>query len=176
MTNMFKVAGGGVLLAAFISFGAFVAAPRAYAQGPIYIEWENSPRYYPGDEDSRVARAHFVNGQYGLAAEYYRRSVEATPQNGAAWIGLAASYDEIGRYDLARHAYRVARRLAGNNPLLLNNLGYERLLRGDRRAALRLFHKARRLDPYDPTIANNLALAEEGQYYFWNGPDWPTRY
>jgi Flp pilus assembly protein TadD len=44
------------------------------------------------------------------------------------------------------------------------------LLRGDRRGALRLFHEAQYLAPADPTIANNIAIAGEGQAYFWNGP------
>jgi hypothetical protein len=43
-----------------------------------------------------------------LAEQHYRRAVEATHQNGSAWIGPAASYDRLGRFDLADFAYRHA--------------------------------------------------------------------
>jgi Flp pilus assembly protein TadD len=134
-----------------------------------YLESEYELRMYRGDDDASRARAHFLNGDYGLAELFYRRAVEATAQNSAAWAGLAASYDRIGRYDLAARAYRQAYRLGGTRYVLLNNQGYGRLLRGDRRGALRLFHEAQYLAPGDPTIANNIVIAQEGQAYFWNG-------
>jgi tetratricopeptide (TPR) repeat protein len=68
---------------------------------PAYIEPGYDPRFYPGDEDTRLGWAHLVSGNYGLAEQHYRRAVEATRQNGSAWIGLAASYDRLGRFDLA---------------------------------------------------------------------------
>jgi tetratricopeptide (TPR) repeat protein len=169
MAKGFRRAGVGLFLAAVMGIGVFPAATGAHAASASYIEWEYAPRFYPGDEDARIARAHFIRGEYGLAAVRYRRAVEATHQNGAAWVGLAASYDRIGRYDLAARAYRVALRLGGANYIVLNNLGYEQLLRGDRRQALRLLTRAQRLAPADPTIANNIAVAKEGHAYFWNG-------
>jgi Flp pilus assembly protein TadD len=69
-----------------------------------------------------------VRGDYGLAEQYYRRAVEATPQNGSAWIGLAAAY-RLGRFDLADLAYRHAIRLEGENYIILNNWGYSCLKR-----------------------------------------------
>ena len=56
-----------------------------------------------------------MSGNYGLAEQHYRRAVEATHQKGSAWIGLAASYDQLGRFDLADLAYRHAIRLEGEN-------------------------------------------------------------
>ena len=151
--------------------GILSAAPRAQAETWGFIENEYDPRLFGGDEDTRLARAHFVHGDYGLAQQHYLRAVEATPQNSAAWTGLAASYDRIGRFDLAARAYRQAWRLGPVRfrYVILNNRGFESLLRGDRRGALRLFFKARELAPYNPTIVNNIALAESGQAYFWTG-------
>ena len=131
-----------------------------------YIETGYGPRFYPGDEDTRLGQAHLLHGNYGLAEQYYRRAVEATHQNGSAWIGLAASYDRLGRFDLADRAYRHAIRLEGENYVILNNRGYSFLLRGDIRRARRLFDRAWRLAPGDPTIANNLAVLDAGQDYF----------
>ena len=97
------------------------------------MESEYDLRMFRGDDDFSRARAHFIHGDYGLAELYYQRAVEATKQNSAAWAGLAASYDRIGRYDLAARAYRQAYRLGGTKFVLLNNQGYGLLLRGDRR-------------------------------------------
>ena len=150
-------------------WGVLSVAPRAQAETWGFIENEYDPRLFGGDEDTRVARAHFVQGDYGLAQQHYLRAVEASPQNSEAWTGLAASYDRIGRFDLAARAYRQAERHGAVRYVILNNRGFESLLRGDRRGALRLFFKARELAPSNPTIVNNIALAESGQDYFWTG-------
>ncbi|MGH6813172.1 MAG: tetratricopeptide repeat protein [Methylocella sp.] len=131
-----------------------------------YIEPGNDPRFYPGDEDTRLGWADLVRGNYGLAEQHYRRAVEATHQNGSAWIGLAASYDRLGRFDLADLAYRHAIRLEGENYIILNNRGYSYLLRGDIRMARRLLEWAMLLAPGDPTIANNIAVMDLGLAYF----------
>src|SRR6478736_4967706 len=89
-----------------------------------YIEPGFGNRAFPGDENTRLGRAHFIAGEYGLAEQAYRRAVEVTPQNGQAWLGLAASYDRIGRYDLAARSYQNARRYLGENYVVLNNEGY----------------------------------------------------
>jgi Flp pilus assembly protein TadD len=168
MGRGFKLAGIGFLLAGGL-FGGLFAAPRAHAEPFPYLESEYALRVYRDADDFSRARAHFIHGDYGLAQLYYLRAVEATSQNSAAWAGLAASYDRIGRYDLAARAYRQAYRLGGTRFVLLNNQGYGRLLRGDRSGALRLFYEAQYLAPWDPTIANNIAIAGQGQAYFWNG-------
>jgi Flp pilus assembly protein TadD len=140
----------------------------ATAQGvpPPYIEPGYALRVYPGDEDTRLGWVHLMRGNYGLAEQHYRRAVEATRQNGSAWIGLAASYDRLGRFDLADLAYRHAIRLEGENYIILNNRGYSYLLRGDIRRARRLLERAELLAPGDPTIANNLAVMDAGLAYF----------
>ena len=94
-------------------------------------------------------------------------SITAAPSkrlatNGSAWIGLAASYDRLGRFDLADLAYRHAIRLDGENYIILNNRGYSYLLRGDVRRARRLLERAMLLAPGDPTIANNIAVMDAG--------------
>ncbi|MGH6794567.1 MAG: tetratricopeptide repeat protein, partial [Methylocella sp.] len=118
---------------------------------------------------TRLGWAHLMNGDYGLAEQYYRRAVEATRQNGSAWIGLAAAYDRLARFDLADLAYRHAVRLEGENYIILNNWGSSCLLRGDIRRARRLLERAMLLAPGDPTIANNIAVMDTGLAYF-HGP------
>jgi tetratricopeptide (TPR) repeat protein len=133
---------------------------------PAYIEPGYALRFYPGDEDTRLGWVHLTSGNYGLAEQHYRRAVEATRQNGSAWIGLAASYDRLGRFDLADLAYRHAIWLEGENYIILNNRGYSYLLRGDVRRARRLLERAMLLAPGVPTIANNIAVMDAGLAYF----------
>lgn len=131
-----------------------------------YIEPGYSNRLFNGDEQTRAGRSYYIQGDFGLAEQAYRRAVEATPQNGQAWLGLASSYDRLSRFDLADHAYANARRLGGNSVALLNNEGFSRMLRGERRQARTLLLRAQRLDPGNIVVANNLAVLESGQGYF----------
>lgn len=164
MRSRLSLCGLSVLLVGLLTICQGVVA---MAQEPMpYIEQWYGPRFYPGDEDTRLGQSHLLAGDYGLAEQYYRRAVEATYQNGAAWIGLAASYDRLGRFGLADRAYWHASRLEGENYVILNNRGYSYLLRGDIRRARRLFDRAWQLAPGDPTIANNIAVLDAGQDYF----------
>jgi Flp pilus assembly protein TadD len=162
-----KLVAFGRLIVISVAWGACLGGEKAVAEPGAYIEPEYGPRFYLGDEDTRLGRAHFIHGDYGLAEAHFRRAVEATPRNGAAWVGLAASYDRLGRFDLADRAYRRAARLGGPRHVILNNLGYSYLLRGRVREAERLLYHAARLAPYNATIANNIAILRSGQAYFW---------
>ena len=89
----------------------------------------------------------FSAGNYGSAEKSYREAVEATPENGEAWLGLAAAYDQLGRFDLADRAYENLIRIEGRKPSILNNYGYSNLLRGDRKKARKLLQEARSAAP-----------------------------
>jgi Flp pilus assembly protein TadD len=158
-----RLVGLGALLATCLGGQESHAEPRAY------IEPEYGPRFYLGDENTRLGRAHFIHGDYGLAEVYFRHAVETTRGNGAAWVGLAASYDRLGRFDLADRAYGHAARVQGLTYVILNNHGYSYLLRGNARQAARLFYRAAQLAPFDLTVANNIAILQSGQAYFEGG-------
>lgn len=153
------------------AFGVLLCAP-ARAEPPTFVEPGYGPRIYLGDEDARLGRLHLLRGHFGLAERHYRRAVEVTPQNGAAWNGLAAAYDGLGRFDLAERAYRHAEQLSGTNAAILNNRGYSHMLRGRNRQAARYLYRAQAMAPYDPTIANNIFVLESGQDYFWGNYFW----
>src|SRR6266478_4353328 len=88
------------------------------------IQEPDDVQYYPSDEPVRLGLEHFNRGHYGIAERYFRDAVEKAPRDVTAWIGLAASYDRIGRFDLADRAYSSAIKLAGNTTQILNNQGY----------------------------------------------------
>ena len=86
------------------------------------------------NDDLSLGKMHFRQGNYGLAERYFRRAVESGPRDAEAWVGLAASYDRLRRFDLADRAYDQALRAGRPTPEILNNQGYSYMLRGDYRA------------------------------------------
>lgn len=118
---------------------------------------------YPDDQVLAVAKAQFRDENYGNAARYFERATQVDPDNGEAWLGLAASYDRLRRFDLADDAYRAAERRLGARPEYLNNVGYSYLLRGDLDRAEVYFNRALRKAPDNPTILNNLQLVRSAR-------------
>lgn len=119
------------------------------------------PKFFPSDDHLRMAKVHFRNGDYGQAEFHFRKAVEVTPTDAEAWLGLAATYDQLRRFDLADKAYERALALDGKNPTILNNAGYSQLLRGNTEKARKLLLKAYEIDPENPYIINNLNLLGE---------------
>ncbi len=46
-------------------------------------------------------RLQFQQGHYGLAIDAFSKSIERDALNSQAWVGLAAAYDQTGRFDQA---------------------------------------------------------------------------
>jgi Flp pilus assembly protein TadD len=115
-------------------------------------------KYYPSDEPLRLANENYSRGNFGIAAKYYEDAVTRAHEDATAWIGLAASYDRVGRFDLADRAYKQAIRLVGETTQILNNEGYSYMLRGNLVEARRKLVAADQRDPNNPVIVNNLNL------------------
>jgi tetratricopeptide (TPR) repeat protein len=128
-------------------------------------------KYYPSDEPVRMGIEQFGRGNYGLSERYFRDAVEKAPKDATAWIGLAASYDRLRRFDLADRAYGQAIKLVGETVQLLNNQGYSYMLRGDLQRARQKFYKAYELNPGNPTILNNLELLNGSRKFIERDPD-----
>lgn len=128
-------------------------------------------KYYASDEPLKLGIEHFNRGHYGLAEPYFRDAIEKTPKDLRAWIGLAASYDRLARFELADRAYAAAVHLGGETPATLNNLGYSYMLRGDLKAARAKFMKALAGDPDNPKIVNNLRLLNASYQYIERSVD-----
>jgi Flp pilus assembly protein TadD len=127
-------------------------------------------KYYRSDEPLRMGIEHFNRGHYGIAERYFRDATEKAPKDPTAWIGLAAAYDRIGRFDLADRAYLFAIKLVGETTEILNNQGYSYMLRGDLVNARKKFLKAYEREPYNPTIANNLQLLNSSSRFIQRVP------
>ncbi len=97
----------------------------------------------PSAEDLAVGKQQFDDGNFGLAEKHFRKAVELRASNAEAWMGLAAAYDQLGRFDFADRAYEQLLDIAGRRPQIVNNMGYSHYLRGDRKKAKKLLLEAR---------------------------------
>ena len=148
------------------ALGLLVAGCQPSAENRLLLEsgmTMEDAKFYPSDEYIRMAKVNFRNGDYGLAERNYRKAVEVTPKDAEAWLGLAASYDRLRRFDLADKAFEKVLQLGYNNAVVLNNAGYSQLLRGDLKSARRFLLKAYELEPENPYIVNNIALLGESE-------------
>jgi Flp pilus assembly protein TadD len=114
----------------------------------------------PYDELSLGKKQYRANN-FGLAEKHFRLAVEKHPRDAEAWLGLAASYDRLRRFDLADRAYAQAIGILGPTVEILNNQGYSYMLRGDYKRAHATLAAARRKDPNNKYVQNNLRLLEE---------------
>jgi Flp pilus assembly protein TadD len=112
--------------------------------------------------DLEAGKVQFREANYGLAEKHFRKAVELRADNAEAWMGLAASYDQLGRFDFADRAYTQLLKVAGRQPRIVNNMGYSYLLRGDKKRARELLAEAQAALPGDPVVDANLALLKQG--------------
>ena len=112
-----------------------------------------------------AAKTSFRNNDFGLAQSAYQRAVELDANSAEAWLGLAASYDRLRRFDMADRAYGQAFTFLKDKPAYYNNVGYSYLLRGDLLKARENFAKARELDPDNLVVAHNIAMLQSSIGY-----------
>ncbi len=153
--------------------GCDTLGPAALVTPPTTptVEEPGDVKYYPSDEPLHLAIEHFNRGHYGLAERYFQDAVEKAPRDATAWIGLAASYDRLGRFDLADRAYASAIRLVGETTDILNNEGYSYMLRGELLKAREKLLKAYKREPNNRTIANNLQLLDSSYRFIQRAPE-----
>ena len=112
-------------------------------------------------DELSLGKKYFRTSNYGLAEKHFRAAVEKHPRDAEAWIGLAASYDRLRRFDLADRAYGQAVGIVGPTVEILNNQGFSYMLRGDYKRAHAALAAAQRKDPGNKYVQNNLRLLEE---------------
>ncbi|GJD32366.1 hypothetical protein PMNALOAF_3635 [Methylobacterium adhaesivum] len=115
------------------------------------------------NEAYRVGRVNLAAGNSGLAERNFRHAVEVNKDDAAAWLGLAAAYDNLGRYELADRAYDQATSLSGETLEIVNNRGYSYMLRGNGKRALGQFEQALTIDPGNTVILNNIQILRSAQ-------------
>jgi Flp pilus assembly protein TadD len=136
------------------SHGALIGAawPSIPASNQASLKGDSSRPYL------ERAREDFHGDNFGNAERNFRKAVEIRPDSFEAWAGLAASYDQLGRFDLADRAYDQLMKLKKNDARVMNNRGYSYLLRGDYAKAEAWFEKAQAREPGLEEVEGNLDL------------------
>ncbi len=157
------------------NFPSAAAAAAAETTGSVNVPpAEPGPRGEPiaplakpgllGDDpndDVQLGKKYFRSNNFGLAEKSFRTAVERHPRDAEAWVGLAASYDRLHRFDLADRAYQEAIRIIGPTAEILNDQGFSYMLRGDYARARKKLQDAQAKDPANPYIQANLRLLED---------------
>jgi TolA-binding protein len=129
-----------------------------------------APLSHPGlvgddpNDDLQLGKKYFRSNNFALAEKSFRSAVEKHPNDAGAWVGLAASYDRLRRFDLADRAYAAAIRLVGPTAEILNDQGFSYMLRGDYARAKKKLQEAQVKDPSNPYVQANLQLLEESYH------------
>src|SRR5580658_4289041 len=113
------------------------------------------------NDDVQLGKKYFRSNNFGLAEKSFRSAVEKHPNDAEAWVGLAASYDRLHRFDLADRAYAQAIRIIGSTAEILNDQGFSYMLRGDYVRAHKKLQEAQAKDPANPYVQANLQLLED---------------
>jgi Flp pilus assembly protein TadD len=147
------------------------AAPPGAAASALASASDASPLGAPGASDGllgsdpndelSLGKKMYRANNFGMAETHFRRAVELHPRDAEAWLGLAASYDRLRRFDLADRAYAEATKIVGATVEILNNEGYSLMLRGDYKRARAKLAAADRKDPGNKFVANNMRLLDE---------------
>jgi tetratricopeptide (TPR) repeat protein len=149
--------------------GSAALTPLAEAEttgsvpAPLGVPAATEPGLLGSDpnDDLNLGKKHYRANNFGLAERYFRRAAELHPRDAEAWLGLAASYDRLRRFDLADRAYAQAIGILGPTVEILNNQGYSYMLRGDYKRARQKLLAAQRKDPRNKYVENNLHLLEK---------------
>ncbi len=156
--RLIAIAGvGAMLLSGCSSFGG-IAGKSAFGDTAVSSAEVAAATGNDANATLGQARAFFRNADYGQSAAYYKRLVQLQPTSAEGYVGLGASYDELGRFDLSDRVYAALYGITGATAQYFNNVGYSYLLRGNMAAALSNFRKAQKLDPENVRIANNIQM------------------
>ncbi len=148
---------------------AFAAAPATDAAAteqvppPLGAPAVAEPGLFGSDPNDSLSlgKKQYRANNFGLAEKYFRHAAELHPRDAEAWLGLAAAYDRLRRFDLADRAYAQAVGIVGSTTEILNNQGYSYMLRGDYKRAREKLDAALRKDPGNKYVQNNLQLLED---------------
>jgi hypothetical protein len=113
------------------------------------------------NDDVQLGKKYFRSNNFGLAEKSFRSAAEKHPRDAEAWVGLAASYDRLHRFDLADRAYAEAIRIIGPTAEILNDQGFSYMLRGDYERAHKKLEDAQAKDPANPYVQANMRLLED---------------
>lgn len=95
-------------------------------------KWTDNPPVQAGAQDPYVlGKKQFAEGLYGMALKNFRVAMVRAPKSLDRLNAVAATYDKLGRFDLAERYYAQALGVDPNSIQTLNNIGYSFLMQKD---------------------------------------------
>jgi tetratricopeptide (TPR) repeat protein len=146
--------------------GSFVTQPAEPGPSGEPVAPLSKPGHLGDDpnDDLQLGKRYFRSNNFGQAEKSFRTAVEKRPNDAEAWVGLAASYDRLHRFDLADRAYTQAIHIVGETAEILNDQGFSYMLRGDYTRAHKKLQQAQAKDPSNPYVHANMQLLEESYH------------
>ena len=148
-------------LGASVLTGCSSVGYGSFGQNKLEVAELSNIGDYTAERALAEGKAHFRNSDFGHSAALYKRAVELNPGEVQAYVGLSASYDRLGRFDLSDRVYASLLKLSGASVQYDNNLGYSYMLRGKLSEALANFRKAQALEPDNLVVANNIQILKD---------------
>ncbi|SDD49098.1 LytR cell envelope-related transcriptional attenuator [Sphingomonas sp. YR710] len=103
----------------------------------------------------------FARGEYALALECFQRAVREDPAGADGYNGLAASYDQLGRFDLSRRYYELALARAPEDVRILRNLARSLDRQGDQLAVRKLMDEVALLTKSTAVQPDSMEVARQ---------------
>jgi Flp pilus assembly protein TadD len=164
MTKTHRVQLGRPLLAAALAallLSGCSAGMSSYGSNTLKVAEISNIGDYTAEGALAKARGHFRNNDFGHSAALYERAVELAPKNPEGYVGLSASYDRLGRFDLSDRVYASLFKITGGTAQYYNNVGYSYMLRGSLSEAVTALRKAAAIDPKNEVVRNNLLILQK---------------
>jgi Flp pilus assembly protein TadD, contains TPR repeats len=106
-----------------------------------------------------LGEVHYDQKNFSQAEAAFKAALENDPEFVPAYVNLANTYRELGRYDEAVANYQAAVVRAPKYPGLAREYGYTLVLRKDYPAAIDLYRQAIRLNPKDDSLYLQVGIA-----------------
>ena len=142
--------------------------------GQAAYSWTQTPPIQADAQDPyALGKKQFADGLYGMALKSFRVALAKEPRSLDHLNAVAATYDKLGRFDLAERYYARALGVDPDSVQTLNNIGYSFLIQKDYVSARYYLEQAARIaraeDEHIDVVGANLVsldMAEGGTTAF----------
>lgn len=112
----------------------------------VSYKWSQDPPAQASSQDTyALGKKQFSLGLYGMALKNFRVALVRAPKSLDHLNAVAATYDQLGRFDLAERYYALALGVDPNSVQTLNNIGYSFLMQKDYVSARYYLNQAAKL-------------------------------
>jgi tetratricopeptide (TPR) repeat protein len=141
---------------------ASACAPLSWTTGPQVVQVKPVGMAAQGDAQELHAAgvAHLAGGRLGLASDALQAALARAPRSLDTLNALAATYDLMGRFDLADRYYARALEIDPASVATLNNYGRSHIAREKPEIAAIYLHQAARTESVHPVVVDNLNRLE----------------